>query len=148
MNTAFAKYHSTEHAAVELVDRITQLLEQKKTPFNVYIDLSKAFDTLNHDILLSKLEFYGVHRSSISLIESYLCNRKQFCDYNNVTSDKLNIHTGVPQGSTLRPLFFSIYINDIINCTDRFQFLMYADDTTLTSTLENLYDIPIDIENI
>ena len=70
------RYHSTELAAVELVDRITQPLEQKKASFSAYIDLSKAFDTLNHDILSAKLELYGVHRNSISFIENYLCYRK------------------------------------------------------------------------
>ena len=136
----FRKNHSTELAAIELIDRITNLLEHKKTPFNIYIDLSKAFDTLDHRILLSKLQFYGVNNVSLILIENYLCNRKQFCEYNDVVSNILNIDTGVPQGSTLGPLFFSIYINDIVNCSTNFKFLMYADDTTLYSTIEQFDD--------
>ena len=148
----FRKNHSTELAAVELIDRVTRLLENNETPFNIYIDLSKAFDTLNHNILLSKLKFYGLSNKALILIESYLTNRKQFCEYNYEKSSILSITTGVPQGSTLGPLFFSIYINDMINCSDKFQFLMYADDTTLCSTIEkfddNLHDTDYTNENI
>ena len=71
----FRKNHRTEFAAMELIDRGTKLLELGKIPFNLYIDLSKAFDVLNHDILLSKLEFYGLSESRIKLIKNYLSNR-------------------------------------------------------------------------
>ena len=71
----FRKNHSTEFAAMELIDRVTNILELGKIPFNLYIDLSKAFDVLNHDILLSKLEFYGLCEPTIKLIKNYLSNR-------------------------------------------------------------------------
>ena len=116
---------------MKLIDRVTKLLELGKIPFNLYIDLSKAFAVLYHDILLSKLEFYGLSESTIKLIKNYLSNRSQFCQYYEVSSDVVSTNIGVPHGSILGPLLFSIYINDLVNTYDKFNFLMYADDTTL-----------------
>ena len=127
----FRKNHSTEFAAMELIDRVANLLELGKIPFILYIDLSKAFDVLNHDILLSKLEFYGLNELTIKLIKNYLSNRSQFFQYYDASSDIVRTNIGVPQGSILGPLLFSIYINDFVNTSDKFNFLMYADDTTL-----------------
>ena len=133
----FCKNHSTEFAAMELIDRVTKILELGKIPFNLYIDLSKAFDVLNHDILLSKLEFYGLGEPTIKLIKNYLSNRSQFCQYYDVSSDVVRTNIGVLQGSILGPLLFSIYINDLVNTSDKFNFLMYADDTTLIGSVEH-----------
>ena len=133
----FRKNHSTEFAAMELIDRVANLLELGKIPFNLYIDLSKAFDVLNHDILLSKLEFYGLNELAIKLIKNYLSNRSQFCQYYDASSDIVRTNIGVPQGSILGPLLFSVYINDLVNTSDKFNFLMYADDTTLTGSVED-----------
>ena len=93
----FRKNHSTEFAAMELIDRVANLLELGKIPFNLYIDLSKAFDVLNHDILLSKLEFYGLNELTIKLIKNYLSNRSQFCQYYDASSDIVRTNIGVPQ---------------------------------------------------
>ena len=100
-------------------------MENGKTPTNVYIDLSKAFDTLTFDILLFKLKYYGVTDTALNLMRSYLTNRKQYVVFNGCQSDYSEIYTGVPQGSILGPLFFSIYINELINVNNRLNFLMY-----------------------
>ena len=107
----------------------------------IYIDLSKAFDMIDHNILLFKLHHYGIRNGALNLLKSYFTGRKQYCHFKNNDSSLLNIHKGVLQGSILGPLFFILYINDFIYSSDRFEFLMYAGDTTLFST----YDI---FENI
>ena len=122
---------------MELIDRVTKFLELGKIPFNLYIDLSKTFDVLNHNILLSKLEFYGLSKFTIKLIKNYLSNRSQFCQYYDVSSDVVHTNIGVPQDFILGPLLFSIYINDLVNTSDKFNFLIYADDTTLIGSVEN-----------
>ena len=129
--------HSTQLAALELATRISEQLEAKKTPFNVYIDLSKAFDMLDHSILLEKLKFYGFHQNAIQLCRSYLQNRKQYVDYNGKTSTLLNMRKGVPQGSILGPLFFIIFVNDLPKASNTFHSIMYADDTTLLASIED-----------
>jgi len=86
-------------------------------------------------ILLHKLSFYGFHGIPLDLIKSYLSNRTQYVDLNDSISDTLPITCGVPQGSTLGPLFFIIYVNDLPNNTDSFKIIIYADDTTLFATL-------------
>ena len=135
----FRENHSTELAALELIDRVIQYLDKGETPISVFLDLSKAFDTLDHSILLSKLEYYGIRDNALELYKSYLSNRKQYVVLDTIQSDSVNSVTGVPQGSKLGPLLFSIYINDIITCSDKFKFIMYADDTTLLTTA-NVFD--------
>ena len=105
------------------------------------MDLSKAFDTLNFNILLNKLQYYGINGISLSLIRNYLTNRFQYVQFENSESDLLEIKTGIPQGSILGPLFFRIMINDLVNSSNKFKFLMYADDTTIYFNLE---DFPIE----
>ena len=132
----FRKEHSTELAVLELVDRITQHLDKGTTPINVYLDLSKAFDTLDHNILLHKLKYYGIEGTALRLFESYLNERQQYVDLDGTNSNYNRILTGVPQGSILGPLLFIIYINDIAQSSNHFNFIIYADDTTLCSTLK------------
>ena len=104
----------------------------------MYLDLSKAFDTLSHNILLRKLKHYGVCDSALNLMKSYLEDRKQFVQFDECISEMKAIHKGVPQGSILGPLLFLSYINDILNSSNLFNFLMYADDTTLFCCLEDI----------
>ncbi len=132
----FRTDHSTEYASLELVDRIIVEMDKMNTPVNIFLDLSKAFDTLNHKILIDKFEHYGVNGISNRLIESYLTNRKQYVEIDGSNSEMLALSTGVPQGSILGPLLFIIYINDIAKASELFDFIIYADDTTLSTTLE------------
>ena len=104
------------------------------------MDLSKAFDSLSHDILLNKLTYYGVKNSANDLLRSYLSNRKQYVQIDDISSFIVSINTGLPQGSILGPLLFNICINDIIMSSDKFNFILYADDTTLNATLNHLVE--------
>ena len=131
----FRPEHSTELAALKLVNSLIAQMDSNNVPVNIYIDLSKTFDTLNHSILLSKLEYYGITGRSNDLLKNYLSNRSQYVEFNGHISNTLPISTGVPQGSVLGPLLFLIYINDLPLVSHIFDMLMYADDTTLTATL-------------
>ena len=131
----FRKKHSTEFAVLELLDKTIKYMNSGDVPISIFLDLSKAFDTLDHDILLAKLSYYGVKSTALSLFKSYLSNRKQYVEYLNTTSNFTDIKTGVPQGSILGPLLFIIYINDFPSASKIFSLIMYADDTTLCSTL-------------
>ena len=137
----FREKHSTQLAALELIDRITHKLDMGNTPINIYIDLSKAFDTLDHTILISKLRHYGITGAALQLLVSYLSNRKQFVQYGDILSQKTDILMGVPQGSILCPLLFIIYIytyiNDMVHSSQLFKLIKFADDTTLITNLNN-----------
>jgi hypothetical protein len=132
----FRKRHSTAHALHKSVESISNNLENGRHVLGVFIDLSKAFDTLDHSILLKKLEIYGIRGSAHSLIASYLTDRRQYVQFNNTSSDTLAIKYGVPQGSILGPLLFLIYMNDIVNCfnDENVRFVLYADDTNIFIT--------------
>ena len=140
----FRKYHSTEFAALEFTDKIITNLDQSKLPIAIFLDLSKAFDTIDHSILIHKLHYYGIQGTSLNWFKSYLDNRQQFVQFNDSKSSYSTITTGVPQGSILGPLLFIIYMNDISQVTNKFHFTLYADDTSLiepictfTSSLNN-----------
>ena len=131
------KKHSTQLAALELVDMITHELDLGNTPINIYIDLSNTFDTLDHNILISKLQHYGIKWAALQLLLSYLSNRKQFVQYGDLLSQKTDILMGVPQGSILGPLLFIIYIKDMVHSSELFKLIHFADDTTLITNLNN-----------
>ena len=116
----FRAKHSTELAALNIVDNLTYKLDSGLIPINIYLDLSKAFDTLLHDILLDKMSYYGVNGVAYNLLRSYLTQRQQIVEFDGFLSKSLEIKTGVPRGSVLGPFLFSIYINDLPVSTNLF----------------------------
>lgn len=130
----FRKHRSTETALLKQKETIIDAFIRKQLAIGIYIDFSKAFDLINHSILLSKLYMYGVRGIAYNLFKTYLAHRTQYVDVNGFKSSIQAIKAGVPQGSILGPLLFSIYINDIVNCTNNATFVSYADDTTVFAT--------------
>ena len=125
----FRAGHSTILALTEITDRIRSLMENGNYVFGLFVDLSKAFDTVNHDILLYKLSHYGIRGHANKFFRSYLSGRKQFTNINNVKSTSRSISCGVPQGSVLGPVLFLLYINDLSRAVGDNISRLFADDT-------------------
>ena len=127
-----SKRNSTDHAIFQLADQMHEMFKKNIYTLVVFIDLSKAFDTVNQKILLKKLSPYGIKNQSLDWFTCYLSNRKQFIGYNvNSKSSMLDIVCGVPQGSILGPLQFFLYINDLPQESKLLDLLIFADDTNL-----------------
>ena len=133
----FQKNKSTQHSLIEIVEKVRNCIENKKYGCGIFIDLKKAFDTVNHDILLRKLEHYGIRGTSLSWFSSYLKGCSQYVSCDNTTSEIKPIVCGVPQGSVLGLLFLS-YINDLPNISNKLSFYLFADDTNIIFESINL----------
>lgn len=134
----FRKGLSTELALLKLHNNIIYNMNKNNHNLLVFIDFSKAFDSVHHEILFLKLEHYGIRGTPLNLIKSYLTNRTQYVKIENEISTNLPVISGVPQGSVLGPLLFIIFLNDIINASSDSKLVIYADDCTLYSNSPNL----------
>ena len=124
----FRKIHSTQHAINTLVDRITSSLDSGDLVIGVFLDLKRAFDTVDHHILIKKLFSYGIRGNTLKWFQSFLTDRSQFVTYDGIESKVLPFKYGVPQGSILEPLLFIIYMNDLFNVSNFLFTILYADD--------------------
>ena len=137
----FQKDLSTELAILELQDRINNSLNKNECCVGIFMDLSKAFDTLDHKILLYKLNHYGIRGIALSWFQNYLSDRNQFVCVNGTNSGHLPIKCGVPQGSILGPLLFLVYVNDLASVSKHAATILFADDTNVIYTGKNYEDI-------
>ncbi len=143
----FRKSHSTASALLDSTNE--WFINMDRGLFNIalFLDLQKAFDTINHDILLAKLNLYGLQKPSLNLLESYLTNRTQMCSVNGALSGRKLVTCGIPQGSILGPLLFLIYVNDLPNSLEYSSTRMFADDTALTVSGRSIQDVEVAINH-
>ena len=134
---------STYMAIIEMFDKISAAIDNGEYPIGIFIDLSKAFDTINHSILLDKLEYYGIRGFALKWFESNLHSRQQYVFLDGASSVTSHINCGVPQGSILGPLLFILYINDIAKCSDILRLILFADDTNIFYSNSDISEIEI-----
>ena len=142
----FQKNKSTHLAIICLLDKLVSALEKGEVGIGIFIDFRKAFDTVDHTILLEKLYFYGIRGIAYKWLSNYLSNRTQFVEYYHVKSALLRVQRAVPQGSNLGPLLFLMYINDLAFVSPKLFAVLFADDSNFFCTGKNIHDL-IDIVN-
>ena len=143
---AFLKLHSTLTSLLSVTDTWFSNIDKRKLNISIFLDLKKAFDTVDHGILLSKLSKYGAVGTPLRWLASYLTDRKQYCQINGHKSCLKNVLCGIPQGSCLGPLLFILYVNDFEQCLEKCTAIMYADDTSVTCSAEDLTELCNDLK--
>ena len=146
----FRQKHSTVHALLNFVNKVAHSIDNHSHLIGIFLDFSKAFDTINHDILLYKLSHYGIRGKALEWFRNYLTNRKQYTFLNGHNSTLKEIKCGVPQGSLLGPLLFILYINDFCRSSNILSFILFADDSNVffshdnSNTLINIVNSELD----
>ena len=135
------KKNSTSHAIITLIHKTTHSLDHGDIVIYIFLDLKKSFDTVDHRILFNKLYAYGIRDNVHDWFRSYLTDRFQFVIYARERSDTKQIKCGVPQGSILGPILFLIYMNDIMNVSNIVYTILYADDTSVVLSGNDLSDL-------
>ena len=139
--SGFRSLFSTTTAMLDLTNEWCFNIDRKLVNGVLFLDLKKAFDTVDHTILIKKLQYLGLNQSAVEWFKSYLGDRVQMCAVNGVLSDPDQLSCGVPQGTILGPLLFLIYINDLPNCVKYSSTRMFADDTNLTASGSSIPEI-------
>ena len=141
----FRTNHSTDYAIFSIIDKVQKAIDDRDFSCGIFLDFSKAFDTVNHNILIDKLKYYGIRGVAIDWFISYLSDRNQMVTINNISSTKNKISCGVPQGSVLGPILFLLYVNDFHTCSDLFSFHLFADDANLFCQDKNFSNLQTNI---
>ena len=141
----FRSNRSTSLALMELIEEICTEIDNKNVTIGVFIDLKKAFDTIDHKLLLQKLEFYGIRGAANEWVKSYLSCRKQYVQVDEYSSKLRDIICGVPQGSVLGPKLFILYINDLCNVSNLVKYVLFADDTNIFKSGRNMHELSKEI---
>ena len=145
--SAYRKSYSTQHVLIRLIEEWKQKLDRNYVVGAILMDLSKAFDSIPHDLIIAKLYAYGIDFEALKLILSYLTDREQATRINSIYSAFQLILSGVPQGSILGPIIFNIFLNDLIYFIEKCNIHNYADDNTVTSSSNSIANLVKDLEN-
>ena len=137
---AFLKMHSTLTLLLNITDSWFSSIDKHRINIRVFLDLKKAFETVDHGIHLSKLTKYGVEGTSLRWFTSHLAGRRQYCQIND-RSSLITAHCNIPQGLCLGSLLFILYVNDFEQCLKKCTSNMYADDTSVTCSVEDIYNL-------
>jgi hypothetical protein len=137
----FREGHSSDLAIQALSEKFYDIIDNDECMIGIFLDLSRAFDTLSHNILIRKLYYYGIRGTALDWVSNYLSGRKQFVSYNNSKSDTVDISLGIPQGSILGPLLFLLYVNDLCNISSKLYYILFADDSNMFVSGSSLSDM-------